>query len=97
MKTDKRKKLYEKMDILVGADLFYDPVVAEVFATEVVLRLLEASTQDGKPKRKCLVATSIRNVETSLRPFSLSQSMNLFRAPPLFFVFTKKICFVVQV
>jgi predicted nicotinamide N-methyase len=49
---------YREVDVLVGADLFYDPVVADVFTTEVVSRLLTA--KDGK-QRTCLVAASIRN------------------------------------
>ena len=37
--------MFSEIDVLIGADVFYDPIVAETFITDVVLPLL---TRTGK-------------------------------------------------
>ena len=52
--------MYSDVDVIIGADLFYDPVVAETFVTDVVVPLLSAPGRT----RHCLASTSIRNEGT---------------------------------
>ena len=56
-------EMYQNVDVLIGADLFYDPSVANCFVSEILVPFLinhPVSMSNGK-KRRCLCATSIRN------------------------------------
>ena len=63
---------YSNIDVLIGADLFYDPIVAKTFITDVVVPFLLHNT-----KTKCLASTSVRNEKSWLSVLQMFEKHQL--------------------
>ena len=65
---------YCDVDVLVGADLFYDPDVALTFVKDIVVPML---MNEKTKQRECICATSIRNETSWKKVLTMFEQNNL--------------------